>query len=253
MSKRLITILFVTSAVLAGCLSPRDKNSIPLTSANPAPILLFRGNGTSPGDVAATETVLNDSHLAYSTANSSQLNAMDESQLRRHRLLIVPGGNFVDMGNGLSASTAASIRSAVHNGLSYLGFCGGAFIAGNSPYNGINLTSGVKFGFYSAENQGIRKAAVPITIAAGSTLDQYWEDGPQLSGWGAVVGKYPDGTPAIVEGNVGSGWVILTGIHAEAPESWRRGMTFTTPVADDNAYAATLILAVLNRESLPHF
>jgi glutamine amidotransferase-like uncharacterized protein len=247
----LIVLLFFVA--LVGCLGPRDKNSIPLASENPAPILLFTGNGTSPGDVAATEAVLNDNHLVYSAANSSQLNAMDESQLRRHELLIVPGGNFIDIGNGLAPTTSANIHSAVQNGLNYLGLCAGAFFAGNSRFNGANLTSGVKFGFYSAENQGIRKAAVPIAAATGSTLDQYWEDGPQLTGWGAVVAKYPDGTPAVTEGNVGSGWVILSGIHPEAPDTWRRGMSFTTPAATDNAYAATLIQAALTRESLPHF
>lgn len=47
--------------------------------------------------------------------------------------------------------------------------------------------------------------------------------------------------------------MILTGIHAEAPESWRRGLTFTTPASVDNAYAATLISAALNRTPLQHY
>jgi hypothetical protein len=74
-----------------------------------------------------------------------------------------------------------------------------------------------------------------------------------LTGWGDVVGKYPDGTPAIVEGNSGKGWVILTGVHPEAPASWRRGMIFTTPVNVDHAYAATLINAALRGTRLPHY
>jgi glutamine amidotransferase-like uncharacterized protein len=68
-----------------------------------------------------------------------------------------------------------------------------------------------------------------------------------------VVGKYPDGTPAIVEGAFGSGWIILTGVHPEAPASWRRGMDFRTLINIDNAYAATLIHAALDRELLPHY
>jgi len=52
-----------------------------------APILLFNGTGASPNDVAAVETILNSNYLNYSTANSSQLNMMDESQIRKHRLL----------------------------------------------------------------------------------------------------------------------------------------------------------------------
>lgn len=177
---------------------------------------------------------------------------MSESQIRAHRLLIVPGGNFIDNGNSLTSSTTANIRNAVQNGLNYLGICAGAFFAGNSGYNGLNLTSGVRFGFYAAEGRGIRKAAVAIAGAGAPALDQYWEDGPQFTGWGAVVGKYPDGTPAIVEGTFGSGWVLLTGIHPEAPAGWRRGMTFMTPVSVDNAYAGMLIHAAMNRVSLSH-
>jgi glutamine amidotransferase-like uncharacterized protein len=231
-------------AALAGCHVNDDKGST---------IVLFNGTGTSPNDVAAVETILSNNHLKYSTVNSSKLNAMDESQMRRYRLLIVPGGNFIDIGKSLTSSTTANIRNAVQNGLNYLGICAGGFFAGNSGYNGLNLTSGVRFGFYSAETRGIRKAAVAITVAGAPALDQYWEDGPQFTGWGAAVGKYPDGTPAIVEGTFGSGWVVLSGVHPEAPASWRRGMNFTTPVGIDNGYAALLIQAALNRASLSHY
>jgi hypothetical protein len=225
----------------------------PPASGGVAPVLLFNGKGTSPNDVEAVETILNSNHLSYSTMNSSQLNQMSESQIREYRLLIVPGGNFVDIGNSLTPGATANVRTAVRNGLNYLGICAGAFLAGNSPYNGLNLTSGARFGFYAAENRGIRKTAVAIAAAGAPTLDQYWEDGPQLEGWGAVVAKYPDGTPAVVEGAFGSGWVILSGVHPEAPESWRRGMAFATPASEDNAYAGMLVRAALDHASLAHY
>jgi hypothetical protein len=123
-------------------------------------------------------------------------------------------------------------------------------MAGDSPYNGINLTHGVRFNFYELEQQNIRKAAVAVSVAGSSTFDHYWEDGPELSGWGDAIAKYPDGTPAVVQGNVGSGWVILAGIHPEAPEDWRSGMNFNTPASVDNEYAAALIEAALNRTRL---
>ncbi|MGZ3777613.1 MAG: BPL-N domain-containing protein [Mucilaginibacter sp.] len=244
MKTRVLIIAFF-ALVATGCKGPGNKST---------PILLFNGMGTSPNDVTAIETILDNNNLPYSMANSSQLNAMSDLQIRRYRLLIVPGGNFMDMGNSLAKSTAANIHNAVQHGLNYLGICAGGFLAGKSSYyNGLNLTSGVTFGFYSAEDHGIRKAAVAIAGPGAATLDQYWEDGPQFTGWGAVAGKYPDGTPAIVEGAFGSGWVILTGIHAEAPENWRSGMSFNTPTSTDNDYAATLIRAALNRVPLPHY
>jgi glutamine amidotransferase-like uncharacterized protein len=234
----------LSSAALEACRSidPNDPN----------PILLFSGSGTSSEDVSAVGAVLNSSHLNYSLVNSYQLNRMPESQISRYRLLIVPGGNFIHIGDHLTAGTTANVRNAVKGGLSYLGICAGAFLAGNSPspYKSFNLSSGVKFGFYPA---GDHKTVVRITSAEGSALDQYWEFGPDLTGWGDVVGKYPDGKPAVVEGPVGQGWVVLTGVHPEAPERWRRGLDFKTAVETDHAYAATLVRAALNRERLAHY
>ena len=242
--------MFALLVLFLSCLTACGRSS---TSSGSPLILLFNGSGTSPNDVAAFERILNENSFSYTTADSQQLNGMSEVQLSAYRLLIVPGGNFEQIGNGLTAGTTANVRNAVHSGLNYLGVCAGAFLAGNSPYNGLNLTSGVRFPFYALEDQGVRKAAVEIAIAGSPALAHYWEDGPQLTGWGEVVAKYPDGTPAIVEGSFGSGWLILAGIHPEAPESWRGGMIFTTPVSEDNAYAATLIGAALNRTRLEHY
>lgn len=262
--------LLLISSTLTAC-GPGSASSHGL-----APILLFTGAGTSREDVAAIEAILESRHLNYSTVNSFQLNWMTESQIAGYQLLIVPGGNFVQMGKSLTVGTTASVRDAVKRGMNYLGICAGGFLAGSfpAPYNSFNLSSGVQFGFFFPDKHGIlpgngsalygldpkvgapqetRKAAVRIITAAGQALDQYWESGPQFTGWGEVVGKYPDGTPAIVEGSVGQGWVILSGVHPEAPANWRRGIAFNTPVADDTAYAHMLIAAALNRTTLSHY
>jgi glutamine amidotransferase-like uncharacterized protein len=217
------------------------------------PILLFNGIGTSSNDVLAIETILNSNHLTYSTVSSSQINEMSESQIREHRLLIIPGGNFIEIGNGLDSGATANIRKAIQHGLNYFGVCAGGFFAGNSGYNGLNLTLGVRFSFYAAESRGIRKSIVPIAGVGVPTLGYYWEDGPQFSGWGEVVGKYPDGTPAIVQGTFGNGWVVLSGVHPEAPANWWHSMTPNSSASAENAFAGVLILAALNRTSLSHY
>ena len=117
----------------------------------------------------------------------------------------------------------------------------------------MNLTGGIAFSFYADEFKGIHKEPVTISFPTSGPLDVYWEDGPQLSGWGQVVAKFPDGTPAIVEGQSGKGFVIFTGVHLEAPESWRESMVFNTPVSVDLAYAGTVFQAALNATPLPHF
>jgi biotin protein ligase-like protein len=265
---RLILVIasLVASITLSGCGSGSVQSAavppvpIPPTAMLPPaitaaePVLLFNGTGTTSSDVAAVEAVLGTLGVGYVTADSTQLNAMTEPQLGGYKLMIVPGGNSITIGQSLTADTASMIRGAVEQyGVHYLGLCAGAFFGGYSIYNGVDLTGGVSFDFYADEFKGIHLEPVEISLPNSGPLDVYWQDGPQLSGWGAVVAKFPDGTPAIVEGQSGKGFVVFTGVHPEAPESWRGPLFFTTPVSADLAYAGTVIQAALNGTPLPHF
>jgi len=257
-----LMILLFVAAALSGCGGGPQQSErvtpvppVPLPPPIPAadPVLLYNGVGTS-ADVLAVEAVLRTLGISYATADANQLNAMSEPQLGGYKLVIVPGGNSITIGDNLSANTAAMIRGAVQQyGVNYLGICAGAFFGGYSLHNGVNLTGGIAFNFYADEFKGIHKEPVTISFPTSGPLDVYWEDGPQLSGWGQVVAKFPDGTPAIVEGQSGKGFVIFTGVHLEAPESWRESMVFNTPVSVDLAYAGTVFQAALNATPLPHF
>jgi len=253
--------LAMTLLALSGCGSPSSQQLAAPPPPSPVlppaiaaePVLLFNGTGTS-ADVSAVEAVLGTLNLSYKTADSAQLDAMSEQQLAGYKLLIIPGGNSIDIGESLSQQTTSNIRGAVQSyGLHYLGLCAGAFFGGSSTYNGVDLTGGVWFNFYAAEFKGIHVEPVEISLPNSSPLDVYWQDGPQLSGWGSVVAKFPDGTPAIVEGQSGKGFVILTGVHPEAPASWRGSMIFTTPEATDLAFAGTIFQAALSGTPLAHF
>jgi len=214
------------------------------------PVLLFNGVGTSSSDVSAVEAILNSMGLGFATVNTAQLNAMTQAQMNAYRLFIVPGGNSITIGDNLTKTATSRVHNAVINGgLHYLGICAGGFFGGYSIYNGLNLTGGKWFNLYSSAS----KLSLNITYPNGSKLDVYWQQGPQFTGWGSIVARYPDGAPAIVEGKSGVGWTILVGVHPEAPLSWRYGMTFTSSVASDNNYAKTLISAALNGTWLPHF
>ena len=232
----------------------RPPAALPPAIRAPEPVLLFSGTGTTASDVAALEGILAGLGVGYTKADSTQLNAMSEPQLAGYKLLIIPGGNSITIGQNLTAGTASAIRGAVQDyGVHYLGICAGAFFGGYSIYNGVNLTSGVAFDFYADEFKGVHIEPVEISLPTSAPLDVYWQDGPQLSGWGTVVAKFPDGTPAIVEGPSGKGFVIFTGVHLEAPENWRESLSFKTPIAVDLAYAATVIKAALDGAQLPHF
>ena len=62
-ARRILVIasLVLIATAFTACAMRDDKSS--------ASILLFNGTGTSPGDVAAIETILNRNHLNYSTVN----------------------------------------------------------------------------------------------------------------------------------------------------------------------------------------
>jgi len=248
----MIFIPMIFAGCGAGSRPPAALATIPF--GNGPRVLLFVGTGTSANDVAAIKSILDNLKIDYAIADSSQVNAMSEVDLMSHRLLIVPGGNSIEIGQGLTLNSTAIIRDAVQrNGLHYLGICAGAFLGGASVYNGVDLTSGVGFNFFADEQRGSHKETVNIAFPDNSVLNVYWEDGPQLSGWGEVVAKYPDGTPAITEGQAGNGFVMFTGVHLEAPAEWRAGLPFTTPVSTDIAYAKTVIQSALSGTSLPHF
>ena len=238
----------------SGANSGNASNALPAPIPSAEPVLLFTGTGTSPADVAAVEAVLATLALGYTTADSVALNGMSEPQLAGYKLLIVPGGNSITIGENLSQNTVGNIRGAVGNyGLHYLGICAGAFFGGYSIYNGIDLTGGAVFAFFGDEFKGIHVEPVEISFPGGSLLDVYWQDGPQLSGWGQAVARFPDGNTAIAEGLSGKGFVIFTGVHLEAPASWRGSMPFTTPLSVDLAYAGTVMQAAFNGTPLPHF
>ncbi len=251
----LIACVLVSIALTScGANGGRALTSLPSPIPSAEPVLLFTGTGTSSSDVAAVEAALTTFTLGYTTANSAQLNAMSEPELAGYKLLIVPGGNSITIGENLSQSTAANIRGAVEDyGLHYLGICAGAFFGGSSIYNGVDLTGGVSFDFFADEFKNIHIEPVEISFPDGVPLDVYWQDGPQLSGWGQVVARFPDGSPAIAEGVSGKGFVIFTGVHLEAPASWRGSMNFTTPESVDLAYAGTVMQAAFKGAPLPHF
>ena len=164
MKNRSIQIIsWIAAFALTAC-APAASNDSP-------PILLFNGTGTSANDVAAIETILKDRHLRYSTVNSRQLNGMSESQLMAYRLMIIPGGNYITIGTSLTPDTTTNIHHAVQGGLNYLGICAGGILAGNATCNSLNLTSGVRFGFYAEVNRGIHKAAVAIAGAGTPALE----------------------------------------------------------------------------------
>ena len=121
-----LLVLCLALLTLTGC-APTESNT-------GAPILLFNGTGTSAEDVAAIARILKERGFEYDTANSRRLNGMNESQLMAYRLLIVPGGNYIKIGDNLTPETTRRVQSAVEGVSTILGFAPeGFWLAKPSP------------------------------------------------------------------------------------------------------------------------
>jgi glutamine amidotransferase-like uncharacterized protein len=230
------------------------------TTQTPAParsyttaVLLYEGSGVSTSDAQSLEAILASAKISYTAVTSAQLNTMTAAQFASYGMFLVPGGTANTMSNSLTSSTIQLIQNAVsQDGMGYLGICAGAFLAGNYGSWGLALTSN-GFNYYVAESQGITEEAVQVSFPDGSQKGLIWYGGPKLDGFGSVVGKYPDGTIAIAQETSGKGFVLLSGVHPEAPASWRVGMTGADGTAEDFAYVVTLVQATLAHSPLPSF
>lgn len=217
-----------------------------------ATALLFNGTGSSPTDVVALANILTSMGISYDTANSAQINAMSKAMLAKYKLIVWPGGNSIDMGDSLTVSATKAVKSAVStSGVSYIGFCAGAFMAESSTlYNVFNL-AGTWFDFYQPSLIDM----VWTTFADGRQRHLVYWQGPHLQRFGSVIAKYPNGQAAIAQSKVGKGFVVLSGVHPEAPGDWRYGFASADAdgVSADIDYTKVLINAALNKKMLPKF
>ena len=234
-----LTGLFVCSIVLA-------------QAANSAEVLFYNGAGATSGEIADLESMITRAGYTYTAVNAPELAAMTEAEIATYKLIVWPGGNSITQGNALYNANPAifsNIRNAVVNsGVSYIGFCAGAFIAERSNEYHTFALARTYFNFY--QQNAIEMVSLQSPQSA-STNVVYW-NGPIVN-FGYSVAKFPNHAEAIGEDFVGNGFVILSGVHPEAALNWGvSGYTAAEQTVDNN-YAVTLIKAAYNRSLLPHY
>lgn len=249
----------VIGLALAG--SACDPATTP-TSPTPPTTLIFDGTGTDASDYQALSAILTANGVSSVTVNESQLAALSASDLAQFKLIVWPGGDSTTQNNALDAATRERVREAVTiSGVNFAGFCAGAFIAvgptpaaGGTPAWGLSIIDADYVEAYSPNGPGAPlpvAAMVEIAFANGTSRDIVWWDGPYLpvipSG---VIAKYPDGTPAMIEQQAGNGFVVLTGVHPEAPESWLVEENLTDPDGLSTDIAWELLHAALTSTRL---
>lgn len=136
---------------------------------------------------------------------------------------------------------APEIRDFVNNGGRYLGFCLGAFLAGNSP--GFDLlpsgaSTDAERKMDNSQVTGTEDTIIQVdwtfrtkvsAFSRGETAKAQWiyfQDGAVINGLPddgnhTILGRYSqNGNVAASLTPYGKGWVAVTGPHPEAPKDW---------------------------------
>jgi len=165
--------------------------------------------------------------MTYDLVGSSTLNSMSAEDMRKYGTWIWPGGYAGQMSASLTRATRDRIQlSVIQDGVSFVGFCAGAFIAVSPDTTwGFSLIDRPTLPYYYLEDIGVSASMVGIDGWNGQSRNLLWWGGPKLTGFSEeeTLARYSQTQePAITQSQLPSGAkVILAGPHPEAPESWR--------------------------------
>ena len=244
--------------------APLGPNAPPnsMTGIAHTEVLLFAGESAWQAEVESIEYLLYNHGVTYQQVTSAQLELLSLDELASFKLLVFPGGDALAITQSLSANTHAKLRTAVQDrGLSYIGFCAGAWLAfAPAPPPGRDVTYG--FGIANGpilENnylyhQGEAFALSRASFPNGTQRDLLWYGGPITPKiLGGVIAKYPDGTPAVTQLKSGKGFVIVSGLHPTANVFILSSLGFESPEAIAPDFAWELFHAALEKTPLPAF
>jgi hypothetical protein len=220
--------------------------------------LLFTGSGTWGTEVTALGDILTKNGATFKEVGSSEMDAMSVDELAKFGVIIFPGGAGGTEASGLTAQTHANLRAAVQErGVSYIGFCAGAFIAqapapapGGDVSYGLGIVDGPVLD-YPSEFGGDGEFMTQLSFADGSTKSVLWYGGPASPNQG-VIARYPGGEPAISELWSGKGFVVISGPHPAIAGSTLSSLGMSTENTDTEL-AWKLIHAAMTQQPLASF
>lgn len=255
---------------LTGCAIPNGESPQPPPPASPVSfrgtdhtqVLIYGGANSWRPEIETLKSILFSHQVTYDEASSEQLNAMSLDEMANYNLLIVPGGNAYAITDSLNAKTRTRLREAVQQqGLSYIGFCAGAWIAvvpappvGQDLSYGLGLVDGPIQEHTYLEKQGREFGLSRASFPDGTQRELLWYGGPVTPNVpGGVVAKYADGTPAITQMAAGSGHVIISGLHPAINQLVMSSLGLSSPDAIAPEFAWKLLDAGIHKTNLPAF
>ncbi|KAH7142151.1 hypothetical protein EDB81DRAFT_797948 [Dactylonectria macrodidyma] len=223
--------LLATMVTVAGAIAPTDSSS---------KALVYRGPAACPGCPEAIAKLLKSSpwefHVTY--AGPDEDVDVDENSLKGVQVYAQAGGPDLDDAWKRVKKYNGSLHDFVSSGGHYMGFCLGAYLAGNSPGFGL-LPRGAdaidERSQHGAQVSSEKDTVIQVdwTFSSGSTEKNRWvyfQDGAAITGLnktfkseghGRVIATYSkNGDVAASVTPYGKGWVGLVGPHPEATSDW---------------------------------
>ena len=207
-------------------------------------IYIYAGPGASKDSLRHTASAINPFlNASYNVEYILPEQLITDSWETQAALLIIPGGADIPYAQALNGIGNQKIRSYVESGGSFLGICAGSYYGGEfvdfakgtalevqghrelSFFNGV-VRGPVLAPYDYQSNSGARAAQItwkdPLGFQENTSFTVYYNGGGYFVGASTknqtrVLASYDIGeeVAAIVECQVGSGRVILSGVHFE--------------------------------------
>ncbi|GAB49669.1 BPL-N domain-containing protein [Mobilicoccus pelagius] len=203
--------------------------------------VVYRGPATLPGCPEAVARALRSAGLRTAYIGPDECLPLTAESLSGVRLYAQPGGGELDDAWRHLRRSASVVRDHVEGGGAYLGFCLGAYLAGDDP--GFDLLPGKVDQYVVSLGATIDHTddALVSLDWGGSTRTMYFQDGAYVrlaDGADAeVVARYDNGAVAALVCDRGRGRVGVVGPHPEAERDWYTdaGLPVPRPLATDLA------------------
>ncbi|GAB0132354.1 hypothetical protein EsDP_00000794 [Epichloe bromicola] len=214
--------------------------------------LVYRGPAACKGCAEAVAKLLETSsqNFVITYVGPKEDDQLSAELLRQAAVYAQPGGPDLSSAYEELKPHQSELRDFVKNGGRYLGFCLGAFLAGDSPGfgllpSGVNATAERKSD--GAQVTGTEDTIIQVdwtfrsgvsSFSQGQTAKSQWvyfQDGAVINGLpkddnSTVLGRYSsNGNVAASLTPLGKGYVALVGPHPEATRDWYSAYRLDNP------------------------
>lgn len=195
--------------------------TLSFSQAHAAEALVYKGPGSCEAECSESAALM--AQMAGLTVRYVGPEETDPQIFDDAKVWIQPGGKSSIVAKTMNSKLKDLIRAFINRGGGYVGFCAGGFLAtkmiADRGIEGLGILPGTN-DLYVEEEVRTLELSTPQ-----GPRHVYWEGGPFFNLSATDVAEpmsyYPNASIASVRAPYGAGRVYVTGLHPEAPQSWR--------------------------------